>query len=491
MKSLSRRTFISKSVSTVAAAGLSASLTSSVWAQPKGANEDIRIGIVGVGWKGGDHCDDFYEAKGARVVAICDADQLFLDEQVEKFKQRRQTVKTYRDVRNLLDDKDIDAVVIATPNHWHALMMIWACQAGKDVYLEKPVSYDIWEGRRLLEAQKKYGRIIQGGTQKRSNTSYDEAIEFMRGGALGAIQSVHGFDYKHRRSLGRIRGPQLIPSTVDYDLYQGPAPMRPLRRSKLHYDWHWQWETGNGDIGNIGAHVIDNVRRIMGDDRQPKRVASLGGRFVHNDDGETPNELLTYLDYGDFPVFAEVRGLPYKPGVDYMDNLRGSRQAVVVECEDGYLVFGFGGVSAYNPDKKRIKAFSGESKKAHIDNFISAVRNQDAGELNCPLKIGVQGAELCHLANISYRSGFPASEKKIRDQIGGTLAGDAAIESVVGNLTRNKVDLDVDQLTLGPWVSLSDDSNVLTVDDPKSELVAQELFRRRVYREPFVVPFKV
>ncbi len=229
----------------------------------------------------------------------------------------------------------------------------------------------------------------------------------------------------------------------------------------------------------------------MGDHWQPKRVASTGGRFVHNDDGETPNELLACFDYGDFPVFAEVRGLPHKPDVDYMDNHRGTRDAVVVECEDGYLVFGFGGVSAYNPDKKRIKAFSGESKKAHIDNFISAVRNQDAGELNCPLKIGVDGAELCHLANISYRSGYPASVKNVRDQFGGTDAGDTIIESIVANLTRNRVDLDVDRLTLGPWVSLSNNSSKLTVSDFKSNLMAQELFKPRQYRKPFSVPMQV
>lgn len=491
MNSLSRRQFLTHTTASLAAAGLSASFPSSVRAQPTGVNDDIRIGVVGVGWKGGDHCKDFHEAPGARVAAICDVDQARLDEEVENFRKRGQTVKTYRDVRDLLDDKAIDAVVIATPNHWHALMTIWACQAGKDVYVEKPVSHDIWEGRRMLEAEKKFGRIVQAGTQTRSNKSYDKGIEYFRSGALGKVQWVHGVYWKYRKSLGKVRGPQQIPKTVDYNLYQGPAPLNPLKRAALHYDWHWQWDTGNGDIGNIGAHTIDNLRRIVGDERQPNRVMSLGGRFLYDDDGETPNELLAYLDYGDFPVFAEIRNLPHKTGVDYMDNLKGARQAAIVQCEEGYVTFGFGGASAYNNKGKRITAFSGEAVKAHIANFIEAVRTRDSGILNCPLKLGVQGAELCHLANLSYRSGFPASLGEIRNHLGGSDAGSAAIESIRGNLDRNGVRLDRNPLTLGSWMSLENAARTLNVHNPDSELVAGALFQPRNYRAPFIVPEKV
>jgi predicted dehydrogenase len=487
MKQLPRREFLAKSTLALGGTALSGSLSTSLWANSHGSNGDISIGIVGVGWKGGDHCKDFFAAKGARVRAICDVDQLHLDEEVERFKQRGQAVKTYRDVRDLLDDADIDAVVIATPNHWHALMTIWALQAGKDVYVEKPVSHDIWEGRRMLEAGDKYGRIVQAGTQARSNKSYDEAIEYLRAGTLGAVKWVHGIDYKKRISMGRVAGPQPIPPSVDYNLFQGPAPLEPLMRQKLHYDWHWQWPTGNGDMGNIGAHVVDNLRRIMGDHRQPRRVMSIGGRFLHQDDGETPNEHLAYLDYGDYPVFAEIRNHPHKSGADYMDNIRGTRNGVIVHCESGYLVFGFGGVSAYTNAGKRITSFSGESVKAHIDNFIDAVRNRDSTQLNCPLKIGVQGAELCHLANLSYRSGFPASFDSIKERMGEGPAVEAVVDGIRGNLERNGVGVENNPLTLGSWVSVNSEGDRLNVEDSRSELVAQALFEPRDYREPFVI----
>lgn len=482
-----RRQFLSKSTLALGGISLGSSFSTKLWANSIGSNDAISVGIIGVGWKGGDHCKDFFGAKGARVTAICDVDQLHLDEEVQRFKERGQSVKTYRDARNLLDDQEIDAVVIATPNHWHALMTQWSLQAGKDVYVEKPVSHDIWEGRRMQEAGNKYGRIVQSGTQARSNKSYDEAIEYLRAGNLGAVRWVHGIDYKFRASLGKVSGPQPIPPTVDYDLFQGPAPLEPLMRKKLHYDWHWQWNTGNGDIGNIGAHIVDNLRRIMGDHRQPKRVMSLGGRFLYEDDGETPNELLVYLDYEDFPVFAEIRNLPFKPGADYMDNVRGTRNGVIIHCESGYLVFGFGGVSAYSNKGKRITSFSGESVKAHIDNFITAVRNQDSKTLNCPLEIGVQGAEVCHLANLSHRSGFPASWSTIRERMGEGAAVDAVVDGIRENLERNKIDLDNHPLTLGSWVSLEAQASRLIVEDPRSDLVAQALFKPRNYREPFVV----
>jgi predicted dehydrogenase len=490
MKPLSRRKFLTGSATSLAAAGLSTSFSNHAWAQSRGANDDIRIGIVGVGWKGGDQIKVFNELKGCRIVALCDVDQLHLDEEVENFKKRHQQVKTYRDIRNLLDDKEVDAIVISTPNHWHALITIWACQAGKDVYVEKPVCHDIWEGQRMLEAEKKYGRIIQGGTQNRSNDAFKEGLEYLRGGDLGKILWIHGIDYKYRKSLGKARGPQRIPPTVDYDLFQGPARMQPLNRLKLHYDWHWMWETGNGDIGNIAAHTIDNLRHIMGDDRQPDRVMSLGGRFVYDDDGETPNELLACFDYGGLPAFSEIRNIPHKPGVDYMDNLRDSRESCIVQCEEGYMNLGTGG-TAYSNDGKRIKGFHGNGVKEHAANFIKAVRHQDSSLLNCPLKVAVQAGELFHMANLSHRSGFPASLKGIRDRIGGSEAGKAAIESIRGNLTRNGVDLDQDQLTLGSWMSLEDQGTRLKVHNPESQLVAQALFKPRHYRKPFVVPKKV
>lgn len=482
---------MTNSAAAIGAAGLQSVLGNSVWARPIGSNGDIRLAVVGLGIKGKAHLRVLSEIPGHRVVALCDVDQVRLDEAVADFKQAGQQVEAYRDYRYLLDSKEVDAVIIATPNHWHALQALWACQAGKDIYLEKPVGHDIWEGMRLLEMEQKYGRIIQGGTQNRSNAEFMEALDYLRSGVFGKILWIHGYDWKYRRSMGRCRGPQQIPSSVDYDLFRGPAPIKPLYRSRLHYDWHWFWETGNGDMGNIAAHVVDNIRMIMGDDRQPKKVMSLGGRFVYDDDGQTPNTHMACLDYGDIPAFAEIRTISYKPGVDYVDNVRGARDGVLVQCEDGYVAFGYTS-SAYSNDGNKIKAWSGQGGvKPHMENFLEAVRNQDAGLLNCPLKAGVQAGELFHMANLSHRSGLPAKPKKIHDVMDGLAHGEEAVNSMVANLERHDTDLSKDSLTLGSWMSLEKGGSTLNVHSPESELIAQALFQPRQYREPFVVPEKI
>jgi len=533
-----RRTFLAKSTATVVASSVAAMLPRSAWAQPSGANESVGLGIVGLGIKGTQHLQHFGSLPGVRIVALCDADQARIDEHATTLRDQNQSVNTYQDFRKLLEDKAVDAVVIATPNHWHALMTIWACQAGKDVYVEKPVSHSIWEGARMLEAEKKYGRIIQGGTQNRSNLVMDEGIAYLREGNLGAIKGIHAVRYRERGSIGKVHGPQAIPESVDYNLFQGPAPLTGLNRVNLHYDWHWQWATGNGDMGNNAAHIIDDVRRIMGDDLQPKRVMSIGGRFGYDDDGETANSHISLMDYGNFPVFAEIRNLPRESGVDYMDNLRNFRSGTVVFCEDGYMFLGQFGVSAYSNDRKRTKAWGGggsrgswrgsrdgeppteaereafraaraarvasgeerprggggrrgQGAEMHAPNFIEAVRDQNPDLLNCPLKFGTLAGEIFHVANISYRAGSPASPDRIGKIFEGTQVGEEAWTSLKGNLERNGVDLEKEQLTLGSWMSLQDEGRKLQVEDPASDPVAQYLFQPRNYRSPFIVPAQV
>jgi len=486
-----RRTFLAQSTATVVASGLSALIPQKIWAQPSGSNDAIGLGVVGLGIKGEQHVEHFGSIPGVRIVALCDADQDRIDKQAIRLRERNQEVNTYQDVRDLLDDKAVDAVVIATPNHWHALMTIWACQAGKDIYVEKPVSHSIWEGARMLEAEKKYGRIIQGGTQNRSVMVFDEGIAYLREGHLGRIKGIHGFRYKYRESMGKVRGPQEIPKSVDYNLFQGPAPMTGLNRLHLHYDWHWQWATGNGDMGNNAAHCIDDIRRIVGDHRQPERIMSTGGRFGYDDDGETANTHITMLDYGDFPAFAEIRNLPHKSGVDYMDNIRNVRFGTIVFCEDGYMAFGRGGASAHSNNGKRIKAWKGDGGRGHAANFIEAVRNRNSDLINSPLKVGTQAGEIFHLSNISYRSGFPASPEKIGNVFEGSQVGEEAWTSLRGHLERNGIDLERERLTLGSWLSLQDEARKLVVNDPASEFTAQFLFQPRNYRSPFIVPTQV
>ncbi|NLP10262.1 Gfo/Idh/MocA family oxidoreductase, partial [bacterium] len=264
-------------------------LAASRYRQIIGVNEDVRVGIIGIRSKGAQHIEEFYKIPGVRVVALCDADLDILHRETDKFSSRKEPVAAYQDLRRLLDDPQIDAVAIATPNHWHSLAAIWACQAGKDVYVEKPVSHTVREGRKLVEAARKYNRIVQAGTQNRSDTGFREAIEFIRQGHIGKILYAHGVWYKERTSIGRVTQPQPVPASVDYNLWTGPAKMQPLMRRRLHYDWHWFWEYGDGEMANIGVHQIDDCRFALNLNHYPKRLWSLGGRFVFDDDGETPN----------------------------------------------------------------------------------------------------------------------------------------------------------------------------------------------------------
>jgi len=487
----SRRKFLASATAAAVVAGVGASLPSRVWSKPKGANDAVRLGIVGLGRKGPNLIKNFLALPDVRIVALCDADQAHLDRAVATFQERNEHPEAYRDVRDLLDDKNVDAVVIATPNHWHALMTIWACQAGKHVYVEKPVSHDIWEGRQMLAAQKKYRRVVQGGTQNRSNAAFDEGLEYLRSGEIGEMQGVHGLHFKFRESIGRVSGPQPIPATVDYDLYCGPAPLSPLLRKELHYDWHWDWRLGNGDYGNNGAHTTDDVLRIMGDHRLPSRVRSLGGRFVFNDDGQTPNEQLVQLDYGEIPVFVEIRNLPVKPGASYMDNLRGARVSTIVECEEGYMVFGWGGATAYSKNRKRIAAFKGDRGSLHASNFIEAVRRGDPKFANCTLDTAVGVADQLHLANLSYRSGYSRNVEDLQEELSTTEVGKRAIDGVVSNLQRHGVDLNQHPLSCGSWVSLEGKGRALKVEDEACGPLAQSLFEERNQRGAYSVGRKI
>src|SRR3989442_7302858 len=262
MKTINRRNFLKTTAPGAAAVGLPACS----WASAKGANEAIRVAVVGFGGRGADHISGMrgLANKNVRIVALCDVDSKILNAGVESFAKRNEKVERYTDIRRLLEDKDVDAINIATPNHWHSLATIWAVQAGKDVYVEKPVSHNVWEGRKSVEAARKYGKIVQTGTQSRSSNGIKEAIEWVRAGNLGKITIARGLCYKRRPSIGKTVGEQPIPPGVDYDLWCGPAPKEPLRRKKLHYDWHWVWPTGNGDLGNQGIHQMDISRWALG-----------------------------------------------------------------------------------------------------------------------------------------------------------------------------------------------------------------------------------
>ncbi len=474
MKRTTRRDFIKASAALAAAVPFS---------RARGANDDIRAAVVGIRSQGANHINWFRNIPGVRVVAIADADKSFLDREQKNFKQRNEKVDTYVDFRKLLEDESIDAVITATPNHWHALVTIRACQAGKDVYVEKPVSHNIREGRRMVEAARKYNRIVQSGTQRRSDAGLLEAIEYVRQGNLGRIVLVRGIVYVGRGSIGKVDGPQAVPASVDYNLWTGPAPMEPLMRRNLHYDWHWVWPTGNGDLGNNGIHFMDICRWVLGKDSPAPRVMSMGGRFGYIDDGETANTQLVLLEYKPAPIIFEVRGLPRAKGDSAMDAYRGVRAGTVIHCEHGYVAGGW----AYDNDGKKIKQFKVTGGSGHHANFIKAVRSRKTSDLNADILEGHLSSALCHMGNVSYRLGKETSRAEVMEAIKGNSEMEESFERMQEHLLVNTVDVKATPRILGPWLSMDPQSETFVGDfaEKANKLVSRE------YRPPFVVPESV
>jgi predicted dehydrogenase len=488
MKRITRRSFMQGAL----AAGASVVLSNrAVHAtrnlRVRGANDDIHVAVVGVGGQGSNHVKYFHNLPGVRVVAICDADQNHVDRQVSNLRKQNTQVVGYTDVRRLLEDKNIDAITTATPNHWHALVTVWACQAGKDVYVEKPVSHEVWEGRKMVEAARKYNRIVQTGTQKRSDPGLMQAFAYLQQGNLGKILWSRGFCYKRRKSIGKVDGPQPIPKNVNYNLWCGPAPMEPLMRQRLHYDWHWVWPTGNGDLGNQGIHEMDLARWALGEEKLAPRVMSIGGRFGYDDDGTTANTQIVMLDYEKAPLIFEVRGLPNKSGSSAMDNYRGTRVGVVVQCEGGYFVGGGGGGWIYDKNGKRMKQFRGTGGGGHHANFIKAVRSRKVSDLNADIEKGHISSALCHLGNISYRIGKQTPPGQIQEVAKADKDLSDSMARFQEHLTANGINLKTTPAVLGPW---------LTLDTKKERFTGEfsdqaNMLIKREYRKPFVVPENV
>ena len=316
MRSLPRREFLQDTAAVAAALAAIPAMASAGPddreddAKPAGPNDTVRVAVCGVNGRGMEHIAGLEPPQGR-------AHHHDLRRRPERDRPapRRPIAKHYgsepkvvQDLRRVLDDKSIDAVSIATPNHWHALAAIWACQAGKDVYVEKPVSHNVSEGRRMVEAARKYDRIVQTGTQCRSHKGIQDAIAFLRSGKLGQIYMAKGLCYKPRGSIGhKADGP--VPPGVDYDLWLGPAPKQPFNPNRFHYNWHWIWDYGNGDLGNQGIHQMDLARWGLGKNELPKAVMASGGRFGYTDDGQTPNTLLVGFEFDDCELQFEVRGL--------------------------------------------------------------------------------------------------------------------------------------------------------------------------------------
>jgi predicted dehydrogenase len=412
MNSIKRRTFLQAATAAAASRAF-------------GANDRINVAIIGLRGRGRDHVNAYGKQSGVRIAGLCDIDQAQIERAqplVEKV-QGSQASKTYTDLRKLFEDKDIDAVSIATCNHWHALATIWACQAGKDVYVEKPASHNIWEGRKMVEAARKYNRMVQVGMQGRSTPHKVEAMQMLRDGVIGKVYLSKGLCFKRRKSIGHSPDAP-VPPGVDYSTWLGPAPMRPFNPNRFHYNWHWFWDTGNGDIGNQGVHEMDIARWGLGVNTLPTRVVSTGGKFAADDDQETPNTQIATFEYGDVQMMFEVRGL--LTGGESSINYDGSNYiGILFFGTDGHMAVDNGAYQVYVGEKREMikehKPVRGEDgTSAHVQNFLAAMRSRKREELNGEIEQGHLSAAMCHLANISYRTGRklefdPKTERFVND----------------------------------------------------------------------------
>lgn len=474
---LNRRQFIR---TTALGAGVAA-FSTSAWSQVPGANDDIRVAVVGINGQGRSHLNEIQKLPGVRLAAVCDVDQAVLDRELKKLKEKNPALKSYRDIRKLLEDKEIDAITIATPNHWHSLAAIWAVQAGKDVYVEKPVSHNVWEGRQLVNAARKYNKIVQTGTQSRSNTGMREAVAYLQKGELGKINLVRGLCYKRRASIGKVSGPQQPPESVDYDLWCGPAPKDPLMRAKLHYDWHWVWPTGNGDLGNQGIHQMDIARWILDEPELSPRVFSIGGRLGYEDDGTTPNTQIIFHEYKKAPLIFEVRGLPTDPASNKMDLLKGASIGVIAECENGYMVIpSYHSATVHDKDGNVVKKFEGQA--SHHANFIKAVRSRKTADLNADILEGHLSSALCHTGNISYLLGSKESPETILEKIKGHSVAQETFGRMAEHLKTNLVDTAATKLTFGEFLEMDGKKELFTNLKKANPLLTRE------YRKGYEVP---
>lgn len=506
MNTLSRRSFLKSSA--FAAAGVALSARS--WGQVAGANGDLRVAVIGLNGRGRNHLTSLLGIKGVKIAALCDVDSAVLERTRTITVDGRQPyadAKTYTDMRDVFASKDIDAVTIATPNHWHALAGIWACEAGKDVYVEKPVSHNIWEGRQLVAAATKYNRVMQAGTQIRSGEGLQEAVAWVKAGNLGKITAARGFCYKARSSIGKVSGPVPVPSSINYDLWTGPAPLVQPHRNfpkngPVHYDWHWVYLYGNGDVGNQGIHQMDVARWFLGEG-MPKRTLSVGARLGYVDDADTPNTQVVVHEYASAPLIFEVRGLPRKAGIvpvtatggpggtpaaTGMDGYRDTNVSVgnVIECEGGSIVTTeYFKCTALDKSGKVVKQFEGRDR--HMQNFIDTVRSRKTANLTGPIEEAHISSALCHLGNISHQMGRATEPGAIRERINSNHGLADACGRMIDHLGANNVDLKATPLTYG--VPLEIDAKSEQFKGEFASAAAPRLTRQ--YRAGFEVPHVV
>jgi predicted dehydrogenase len=403
-----------------------AAMRASALASP---NDTVRVACVGLHGQGKTHLAKYNAMKNVEVVAFCDVDESVLRERLADMdKAGKKRPATYSDLRKLLEDKSIDAISIATPNHHHTLQTIWGCQAGKDVYVEKPCAHDMFEARQIVAASRKYNRLVQHGTNSRSSIAR-QAIQQMRDGLIGDVYMARGLCFKHRDTIGHAQ-PEPPPSGVDYDLWLGPAPQHQYTKNRFHYNWHWFWDYGNGDLGNQGIHQIDVSRWGLGV-KYPTKVSAMGGHFMFDDDQETPNTLSTQFEFNDGGK-KKLMTFEVRHWYSNHESEIGGDGANTV----GAVFYGSKGrLAIWDEDHGRYQTFlgpkgepgpHGEDIGNNWANFIDAVRSRKQSDLNAPIEEGAISTTLVHLANISYR-------------VGRALYFDADTYSVKGDAEANRL----------------------------------------------------
>jgi len=476
---LSRRNFLRGT----AAGAVVGATAASVLARGVAANDEVRLAFLSCGGRANELMGSFEKISSVKVVGVCDPDP----KRVDKAKKRFPAAKTAVDLRTFIDDPDVDAVVVATCNHWHCLAAIWAMQAGKDVYVEKPLSHTQWEGEQTVAAARKYSRICQVGTQQRSDPMQAQIKQFLHEEkGIGALKHVRVNRYGVRGPIGKRIEPLPKDPDIDFNLWLGPAADKPVFRNAWHYDWHWDWNTGSGEMGNWGVHVLDDVRNVVFRDSVavPRRIIGGGGRVVWDDAGETPNVHVVAFDTGELPVVIGLSNLTAAPDNNKSPKVPGPSSGYVVYGEGGRLEGQRGSARVYDNDGKVVKEFKGNSGAGHQANFIDAVLKRDPHLLNAEVQVGHDSTGWCNFANVCFQTG---EHRRLRESIEaaqGFAGWSPLIEEMHNHLQAHGIGPDNPSLVMSPWLEL----------DPKTGRFIGEFADRgnaclrRTYRTPFVVP---
>ncbi|MFO0825183.1 MAG: Gfo/Idh/MocA family oxidoreductase [Gemmataceae bacterium] len=483
MSRLNRRSFIKHTLATAATVTIAGTKSSG---KVLGANDTIRIAVAGLNGRGSAHTGAYFGMKNVQVAYLVDPDtrtyKKHLDAQAKK---ELPPAKTLKDIRQALEDKELNAVSIATPNHWHSLMTIWACEAGKHVYVEKPCSHNIYEGRVAVEMARKHKCIVQHGTQSRSGQNWADLAALAKSGKLGKLLVSRGLCYKDGGTGGSTRGDigtkptKAPPAELDFNLWLGPAQEQPYHENLVHYRWHWFWDFGNGDAGNQGVHQMDIARWLIPDARWPKSVISIGGRYANNDQGQTPNALVSVFDYGETLLIFETRGLK-SPA------FRGQSVGNILHFEEG-IVAGGKFYPKGQGDGQPVPKVANDVKISgdHFGNFIAALRAGDSSKLHADIEVGHISSGLCHLGNISYRLGKPTEYDPKLGKLTGSDFGTDALTRMADHLKDSGIKFDGKNLLVGPKLNF-DGKTERFVDNKEADALLT-----RNYRKGFAVPEKV